>query len=63
MTPAAPVFAESWAEVLREAQEQTVYFNAWGGSEEINAFGSRGMCFIRTRQCSGWSENSIGIAS
>ena len=38
MTPAAPAFAESWAEVLREAQEQTVYFNAWGGSEEINAY-------------------------
>ena len=38
MTPAAPAFAESWAEVLREAREQTVYFNAWGGSEEINAY-------------------------
>jgi len=35
---ALPVFAEGWAEVLREAHGQTVYFNAWGGSEEINAY-------------------------
>ena len=35
---ALPVFAEDWAEVLREAHGQTVYFNAWGGSEEINAY-------------------------
>ena len=35
---ALPAFAESWENVLREARGQTVYFNAWGGSEEINAY-------------------------
>ena len=27
-----------WEEVLEEARGQTVYFNAWGGSERINAY-------------------------
>lgn len=27
-----------WQQTLREAQGQTVYFNAWGGSPEINAY-------------------------
>jgi len=28
----------NWSEVLAEAKGQTVYFNAWGGSENINAY-------------------------
>jgi putative thiamine transport system substrate-binding protein len=28
----------NWPEVLAEAKGQTVYFNAWGGSENINAY-------------------------
>ena len=27
-----------WTEVLQEAQGQTVYFNAWGGSDRINQY-------------------------
>jgi putative thiamine transport system substrate-binding protein len=30
--------AGNWAYVLDEARGQTVYFNAWGGSENINAY-------------------------
>lgn len=30
--------ADDWAEVLQEANGQTVYFNAWGGSDRINAY-------------------------
>lgn len=29
---------DSWADVLKEAKGQTVYFNAWGGSDRINAY-------------------------
>jgi len=39
---AAPVNAEpdprDWPAVLEEARGETVYFNAWGGSEQINAY-------------------------
>jgi putative thiamine transport system substrate-binding protein len=40
---AGPVFAanpdpKDWPAVLTEAKGQTVYFNAWGGSENINAY-------------------------
>nr|WP_087018682.1 ABC transporter substrate-binding protein [Thaumasiovibrio subtropicus] len=28
----------SWEEVLKEAEGQTVYFNAWGGSPQINQY-------------------------
>ena len=27
-----------WDEVLAEAKGETVYFNAWGGAENINAY-------------------------
>jgi len=27
-----------WAEIVAEAEGQTVYFNAWGGSERINSY-------------------------
>ncbi|WP_244268446.1 ABC transporter substrate-binding protein [Aeromonas fluvialis] len=29
---------DSWQQTLEEAKGQTVYFNAWGGSPEINAY-------------------------
>ena len=29
---------DSWADVLQEARGQAVYFNAWGGSDRINAY-------------------------
>ncbi len=29
---------DSWEDVLEEAKGQTVYFNAWGGSDRINAY-------------------------
>ena len=31
-------FAESWDDVVQEAKGQTVFFNAWGGDERINAY-------------------------
>jgi len=37
----APAFAQApsrWAEVERQARGQTVYFNAWAGSQNINAY-------------------------
>ncbi|MEY4028635.1 MAG: hypothetical protein RLZZ329_2355, partial [Pseudomonadota bacterium] len=34
---AAPITA-TWADTLRTARGQTVYFNAWAGSERINAY-------------------------
>ncbi|RYE78641.1 MAG: ABC transporter substrate-binding protein, partial [Hyphomicrobiales bacterium] len=37
----APVRAEEaagWDKVLNEARGETVYFNAWGGSEPINTY-------------------------
>ncbi len=29
---------DSWADIVKEARGQTVYFNAWGGSDRINAY-------------------------
>lgn len=37
----APAFAQNtsrWAEIERQARGQTVYFNAWAGSQNINAY-------------------------
>ena len=34
----APAFAAYWPQTLAEAKGQTVYFNAWGGGEAINAY-------------------------
>jgi putative thiamine transport system substrate-binding protein len=33
-----PAHSQQWSEIEREAQGQTVYWNAWGGSPETNAF-------------------------
>lgn len=34
-----PVLAQAdWAQIQTEAKGQTVYFNAWGGSEATNAY-------------------------
>lgn len=43
LTLSAPALADdpdsrNWDAVLEEANGQTVYFNAWGGSENINAY-------------------------
>ncbi len=42
LTSALPSFAvepdSDWNEVLQEARGQTVYFNAWGGSDRINGY-------------------------
>jgi putative thiamine transport system substrate-binding protein len=38
---AAPVFAQSgpaWSQIEAQARGQTVYFNAWGGSDAINTY-------------------------
>ena len=35
---ARPGFAADWAAIEAEAKGQTVYFNAWAGSETINAY-------------------------
>ena len=32
------VSANSWEDIRKKAKGQTVYWNAWGGSEEINAY-------------------------
>jgi putative thiamine transport system substrate-binding protein len=37
-THAAGVTAADWSTLLRTARGQTVYFNAWAGSERINAY-------------------------
>jgi len=38
-TPAIAVEPDSsWDAVLEEARGQTVYFNAWGGSDRINEY-------------------------
>lgn len=31
-------FAQDWAEIEKQAKDQTVYFNAWGGSQTINEY-------------------------
>jgi putative thiamine transport system substrate-binding protein len=36
--PAGPAAADSWPDILAEAGGQTVYWNAWGGDEQINAY-------------------------
>jgi putative thiamine transport system substrate-binding protein len=36
--PAGQAAADSWPDILAEAQGQTVYWNAWGGDEQINAY-------------------------
>ncbi len=36
--PAGQAAADPWADVLAEARGQTVYWNAWGGDEQINAY-------------------------
>jgi len=33
-----PVFAADWPQIEAQAKGQTVYFNAWGGGEAINAY-------------------------
>ncbi|MEJ2763733.1 ABC transporter substrate-binding protein [Photobacterium sp. MCCC 1A19761] len=34
----APLSAEQWQQTVDKARGQTVYFNAWGGSQEINNY-------------------------
>ena len=31
-------YGNSWEDITKKAKGQTVYWNAWGGSEEINAY-------------------------
>ncbi|HTO30689.1 MAG TPA: ABC transporter substrate-binding protein [Pararhizobium sp.] len=38
LSTAGAADAAKWDQVLAEARGQTVYFNAWGGSETINAY-------------------------
>ena len=33
-----PVLANSWQDTLEVAKGQTVYWNAWGGNPQTNAF-------------------------
>lgn len=35
---ASPAFSAEWSDVERKASGQTVYFNAWGGSDAINRY-------------------------
>jgi putative thiamine transport system substrate-binding protein len=35
---AGPAAADSWTDTLTEARDQTIYWNAWGGDEQINAY-------------------------
>ncbi|KOO06255.1 ABC transporter substrate-binding protein [Vibrio hepatarius] len=37
-TISAPTFADNWQDVEQQANGQTVYFHAWGGSQEINRY-------------------------
>ena len=37
-TISAPTFADNWQDVELQANGQTVYFHAWGGSQEINRY-------------------------
>lgn len=37
-TFSAPSFSENWQQVEQKADGQTVYFHAWGGSQEINRY-------------------------
>jgi len=36
--PAAPAAASDWQVTLDEARGSTIYFNAWGGSSEVNQY-------------------------
>ena len=38
LVPGWPARAEDFAEIARRARGQTVYFNAWGGSRQINDY-------------------------
>ena len=38
LNPLAALAADAWTNTLRAARGQTVYFNAWAGSEQINAY-------------------------
>jgi len=38
LTAAADIDAADWSAVLDDARGETVYWNAWGGSESINAY-------------------------
>ena len=38
LTLSSTVFASDWTDIEKSAQGQTVYFNAWGGSENINNY-------------------------
>ena len=35
---AAPAPEQNWDDIVKQAEGQTVYFNAWGGSQEINDY-------------------------
>jgi putative thiamine transport system substrate-binding protein len=35
---AAPASGQSWQDVVAEARGQTVYWNAWGGSQQVNDY-------------------------
>ncbi|WP_295894329.1 ABC transporter substrate-binding protein [uncultured Vibrio sp.] len=37
-TISAPTLATDWTQIENEAKGQTVYFHAWGGSQEINRY-------------------------
>lgn len=37
-SPAAAIDIDNWASVVAEGKGETVYFNAWGGSTNINAY-------------------------
>ena len=38
LADSAPAAAEDWSAVVAKARGETVYFNAWGGSERINDY-------------------------
>jgi putative thiamine transport system substrate-binding protein len=46
---ASPARAAAWETIVAEARGQTVYFNAWAGSETINAYIAWAGDMLRTR--------------
>ena len=38
LAPAAAAAADDWTAITNAARGQTVYWNAWGGDERINAY-------------------------
>jgi putative thiamine transport system substrate-binding protein len=38
LTTGSAARADAWDDTLAEARGQTVYWNAWGGDEQINAY-------------------------